>query len=413
MKVLWFSLSPCGSNRRFGNKVYSQSWMTSLEDHLKKVPGIELHVAFISKKERESFNYEGVTYHPVFRSKWNLFQDRISLGHSGYKCYLTRMLQIVGQCSPDIIHIHGTEESFGQIAPYVRNIPIVYSLQGILNPYREKFFSGIPHWQISLYEFLSKKLTLQGVTAYYSKFCHRAECEAEYLKNARYVFGRTQWDYNVAKLFNRSVQYFTVNELLRSPFYDVCWHKTQFSPKIRIISTISGGYYKGFETLLKAVELLVRSQLDFEWHVIGMSEGDEMVHISEKSTGLKSGKCNVRLLGRMNAEQMSAALTEADIYCQVSHIENSPNSLCEAMIVGMPIVASDVGGTSSLLSDGKDGLLVQDGDPYALAGAVLQMSEDFAAAARMAESARSRAAVRHNPEQVISELTNSYRAILS
>lgn len=413
MKVLWFSLSPCGSNRRFGNDIYSQSWMTSLEDHLKKVPGIELHVAFISKKEGESFSYDGVMYHPIFRSKWNLFQDRISLGHSGYKCYLTRMLQVVEQCRPDIIHIHGTEESFGQIAPYVRNIPTVYSLQGILNPYREKFFSGIPHWQISLYESLTRKLTLQGVSAYYSKFCHRAKCEAEYLTNAKYVFGRTQWDYNVARLFNRSVQYFTVNELLRSPFYDAIWHKTSFSGRIRIISTISGGYYKGFETLLKAADLLVRSRFDFEWHVIGMSGDDEMVHISEKSTGLKSDECHVSLLGRMNAEQMAAALTEADMYCQVSHIENSPNSLCEAMIVGLPIVASDVGGTSSLLTDGKDGVLVQDGDPYALAGAIIQMSVDFTAAVQMAQSARNRAIERHNPERVISELTNSYRAILS
>lgn len=40
-----------------------------------------------------------------------------------------------------------------------------------------------------------------------------------------------------------------------------------------------------------------------------------------------------------------------------SHIENSPNNLCEAMILGMPCIATDAGGTSTLLSNMKDGLL--------------------------------------------------------
>ena len=55
MTVLWFSLSPGGSARRFSDERYAQGWMTAFEDVVKSDPSVDLHVAFISKKEKVSF----------------------------------------------------------------------------------------------------------------------------------------------------------------------------------------------------------------------------------------------------------------------------------------------------------------------------------------------------------------------
>ncbi len=59
-----------------------------------------------------------------------------------------------------------------------------------------------------------------------------------------------------------------------------------------------------------------------------------------------------------------------------SHIENSPNALCEAMLVGTPCIAAFVGGVPSLVRHGEEGLLYHDADPFALAGAVDRLLGD-------------------------------------
>lgn len=413
MTVLWFSLSPGGSARRFSDERYAQGWMTAFEDVVKSDPSVDLHVAFISKKEKVSFEYEGVTYHPIFRSKKALLEDRLSSGRCGYKGYLPRMLDIVDECHPDLIHIHGTEECFGMICSHVGDIPVVFSLQGLINPYIGKFFSGLSYRQILAHESLALKLTMQGVRNQFIKFRHAGEREAVFLSGASHVIGRTVWDRNVARLFNPSVTYHVVNEPLRRPFYERKWYKEGFSPVLRIVSTISGGYYKGFETLLKSADLLCRAGLEFEWSVIGLGEKDEIVRISEKVTHLGAHDVNVNLLGRKNAAQMAEILASSDVFCLVSHIENSPNSLCEAMLVGLPCVAADVGGTSSMLDHGREGLLVQDGDPYALAGAVMHLGTHFREAYEMAAAARLRAMGRHDYDNIRAELLGTYRDILS
>jgi glycosyltransferase involved in cell wall biosynthesis len=95
-----------------------------------------------------------------------------------------------------------------------------------------------------------------------------------------------------------------------------------------------------------------------------------------------------------------------------SHIENSPNNLCEAMILGMPCIATFVGGTGSLLNDGHEGILIQDGDPWSMAGAIVELKEEFDRAISMGEHARKRALIRHDKDRIASELQGIYSNIL-
>lgn len=160
--ILWFSLSPCGSLRRSGAKKVIQGWMISLEDELKKCRDIDLHVAFFSDTENSSFEFEGVTYHPMFlpksSSKIGRVLDRYKSIESIDKEMLPVMLDVVKVVRPDLIHIHGTEERFGLIQDEVKDIPIVFSIQGLIAPYKEKFFSGLPETATRRYESLIDKL---------------------------------------------------------------------------------------------------------------------------------------------------------------------------------------------------------------------------------------------------------------
>ena len=71
---------------------------------------------------------------------------------------------------------------------------------------------------------------------------------------------------------------------------------------------------------------------------------------------------------------MARELTRSHAFVISSYIENSPNSLAEAMLVGMPCVASFVGGIPSMVDDGRTGLLYPVDDVALLAAQIRQVS---------------------------------------
>lgn len=417
MKVLWFANSPCGSIKRNNIKIITGGWLISLEDEIKKCSDIDLNVAFFSKTEEAPFIFEGVRYLPIFipsrKSKMGHILDRRKNIESIDKQILPIMIDIVNSVKPDLIHIHGTEQSFGLIQDYIKHIPVVFSIQGLLAPYTEKFYSGIPCTEVEKRETFLMKIRGIDTKRLYRSFYYRGRRECMFLKKAQYVLGRTSWDHNVTGLLNPDRKYYIVNEILRQPFYINQWKKEKYNDIIQIASIISPGIYKGFETLLQSAELLKKyTHLNFVWNVVGLSFDGRYERLCEDYTHIKACDVNVRYLGLQSADNLSTILVSSDIYCHVSHMENSPNSVCEAMLIGVPVLASYAGGTSSILEDGEEGYLIQDGDAYAIAGAIVKMSQNFDLCKKMGEKARRKALARHNPQNVITELTKSYKDIL-
>lgn len=419
MKVLWFSLSPCNSVKRNNSSRVIQGWMISLENEIKNCKNMQLEVAYFTERDESPFNFEGVRYYPMNKNILNqskglnrIIERYISFERKDQKA-LKAMLEVIRQSNPDIIHIHGTEESFGIITDYVKDIPIVFSIQGLIAPYAEKYFSGIPQNYALKLDSILNKLKGVGIINGYKSFCYRAEREKKYLKNAQYVFGRTFWDKDCTLALNPRRKYYVVNEILRPEFYVKQWKGFISKDKIKIVSTISGGIYKGFETVLKTALLLKQySRVSFEWHIAGYTKNDKWVDICEKMTGIHSGDNNIIFHGRIDAEELSNLLCDSDMYVHVSHIENSPNSVCEAMILGMPVIASYTGGTSSLLQHEKDGILYQDGDPYVLAGIIVESFYYPEKMLKYASTARQNAIMRHDKKQIVNDVIRFYSLIV-
>lgn len=416
MRVLWMAATPCGSVRRFNKNVLAGGWLISLEDEMKKHTNVELSVAYISPKYEEPFEYDGVMYYPVSKDVPSNPFRRILQRYKGLKCIdaliFPKMLDVIRKSKPDIIHVHGTEGSFGLILKEKHDIPVVISIQGLIAPYTEKYFSGYPKNIVCRYESLFNRIKGVGINNSYRSFCERSPREMNYLSRCHYIIGRTMFDRRVPLLANPQMRYFRGEEIMRKPFYEAKWLGGGKRDKFTIVTTISSGVYKGYETLLHAATLLKKyADFDFEWQIIGYDSNSQWVHIAEKYKKMKSADANIHFYGRCTAEQMVDILIQSDVYCHVSHIENSPNSVCEAMLLGMPVIATATGGTQSLLTDGLEGYLIQDGDPYTCAGTIVEIKHNKEKAKVMGGNARRRALERHNPKRIGLQLINTYQEI--
>jgi glycosyltransferase involved in cell wall biosynthesis len=99
----------------------------------------------------------------------------------------------------------------------------------------------------------------------------------------------------------------------------------------------------------------------------------------------------VHFLGRQTHERLYPLIRDAAVVVLPSLWENLPNACLEAMDVGRPIVATDVGGIPEVLQDGASALLVPPGDATRLADAVLRVLRDGALCEKLAAGAAARA----------------------
>jgi len=141
------------------------------------------------------------------------------------------------------------------------------------------------------------------------------------------------------------------------------------SPRSAIIAGIGRqSPEKGFDQLVHAVRLLVRDDDRVGIVLVGDGPDRPMLEALVRESGLEP---NVVFAGfRTDVDRL---LPGADILAQSSHTEGLPNVVLEASAAGLPVVATDVGGTSEIIEDGVNGFLVPAADPTALARRLLDL----------------------------------------
>ena len=137
-----------------------------------------------------------------------------------------------------------------------------------------------------------------------------------------------------------------------------------------------------------------------------------IVKIVKKKLKQSYPKKNLTLLGKLNSEEITVNILEAHVYVMPSHIENNVNSLCEALLLGAPCIATLAGGVASLIDDKVDGILIQDGDPWVMAGAIIELAQNKEKAISIGENARKVALKRHDKNKIVNDLITHYQEII-
>jgi glycosyltransferase involved in cell wall biosynthesis len=414
MKVLWFSNTPAGGEEVLKSGGPRGGWMISLDKVIRDK--VNLSVAFDFARFTEPFEFNGVMYYPICKKNWKfdiikkkLFGDYIERED------LPIYQAIIRKVQPDVIHIFGTENAYSSLVGET-SIPIVISIQGNYTVYNHKYFSGIESKYASYrgMSFWPPKTWLDNKSRkrrYRISSVPKTKLEKKNLKESKNIIGRTDWDKRITRILAPHSVYYHNDEILRDSFYQDKWEKKSIS-RIIIHTTTGEAIFKGFETVCQALNELNRIGIDIEWRVAGISKNcwlDRVVRMKLKESYPSKG---LVLLGNLNENELVTKMLEADIFVLPSHIENSPNSLCEAMILGMPCISTLAGGSSSLLKDKEEGLIIQDGDPWSMAGAILELATDKELSIRYGQKARETALVRHNKDKIVSELLEIYKALI-
>lgn len=325
---------------------------------------------------------------------------------------LSNALKAIDDFAPDIIHVFGTENIFGLIQQSIQQ-PVVIHFQGSVLVVASKWFAGITRWEQIRALTLRKLIYRYGNFFEYFTFRARGLREENIMRNSSYFLGRTSFDQRLIKLLSPGSTYFFCNEFLRKEFFETKW-SLPLTNQVSCISILKGVTYKGLDLLFDTLFVLNRySSLRVEFKICGVSENEEVVSIVRKRHGHKKILQQIRFLGKLNTTDLIDEMKSANLFIHPSYIENSPNSVCEAMALGMPVIATNAGGTNSLINDGHDGILVQEGEPYSMAAAIIEMSANHEAALLIGKNARERAMRRHQPEILREELVGIYKNIIS
>jgi glycosyltransferase involved in cell wall biosynthesis len=166
---------------------------------------------------------------------------------------------------------------------------------------------------------------------------------------------------------------------------------------------------KGLVPLLEAVAKL-RTERDVELVVIGRPKEGGRVARTVKRLGLESV---VRSVSGISDEELAGEYAEAQVAVVPSLYEGFSLPAIEAMACGIPLVATTGGALPEVVGcDGSTGLLVEPGDPEALAAGIRRVFEDEALAARLAEGGRRRVLGRFTWQATASATAEQYQALL-
>ena len=414
MKVLWICNIIIGDIANEMGLSFSPfgGWLSSA---YKKLKGSDNEIVFLYPN-KESVHYKNDNLE-VFGFKKASFNN--------YNELTDEFIRILKTTTPNIIHIHGTEylHSYAMaVACQKSNLldKTVVSIQGLVSVIANHYYSFLSNRIIKRKTFGDLYFKRKSIKAQKNDFEKRGEFEEKSLKIVKHVIGRTDWDRACVEKINPYIEYHFCGESLRDSFYENSWSLDNCE-KYSIFVSQSNYPLKGFHLMLEAFSDILSVYPSAKLYTTGRN----IVDLSFKSVLALSSyekylmdlilkynlQNNVVFIGRLDENAMCERMKTAHVFVSPSSIENSSNSLGEAMTLGVPCVASDVGGTSSILTHNKEGFLYQSNAPYMLAFYVMKIFENDELALKLSIEAKERAKHQYDRVDNYKTLIEIYKLI--
>ena len=324
----------------------------------------------------------------------------------------------------DIYHLWGTEyEHSLHLVEILEKIKVldkcVVSIQGIISVCATHYADGLP-FSVKMAKNLRD---LRGCGSVYDRvrhFVQAGEREKKVLKKVKNVIGRTEWDKACIFQINPSIHYYFCNECLRKCFYGPQWDIKEINRKTVFVSQCNYPI-KGMHYLLEALPLVKERIPDIKV----ITTGNSILEIGQKYRRMDSYKRylhdliykyklneNIEFRGVLSGEEMVNEYLRANLFVSPSSIENSSNSIGEAMLIGCPVVASYVGGNMTMLENGKEGYLYQANSREMLAHYIIKIITNDELACKLSANSQIKALKTHDIDENNKRLLQIYEKII-
>lgn len=333
-----------------------------------------------------------------------------------------RFGQILSDFGPDLVHIFGTEFPHAYACAKVWNRPekTLVGIQGLCSACAQEYMADLPE-HVRNSRTLRDVLKKDSLRRQQEKFYARSKTEEKLLRLAGHVTGRTMFDKTITSQINPASVYHFMNETMRESFYSGTW-ELEKCQKFEIFVSQADYPLKGFHYLLQAMKEILQS---FPQAYIAVA-GNSVLGVNGIASRLKipgygkylrklikenrlEGK--VRVLGRLGEEEMKQRYLSCHVFVCPSSVENSPNSVAEAQLLGVPVAASRAGGIPSVVEEGVGGLLFEKGNAQKLAQAVMRIFSSEEYARELSRRERAFAASKYDGEANYRRLLEIYEEI--
>ncbi len=415
-KVLWFSnhvFSYESSEKIELNRNSGRGWVSALEYALRQYDEYELAIAFpdnsITSIQKEEYDNRVVYRIPFPESKIKRWKNRF-LGKLEGEDIIQNHIKVVEDYQPDLIHIYGTENSFGKIINKV-DAPIIMDLQGILSSIVLKWYSSISKFESFIYSSLFAIINIKTHYHDYKIKVKRGEREKDILSNAQYVTGRTHWDKNISKALAPNAHYMSCSRVIKDDYWNTDWSMPN-NNELHLLSIMNEDFYKGLDVVVKTCQILEKNNIPYKWKIVGITPKSDYVKIVYRKIGVKPNQLNIEFCGKKSSKEIANLLTETNFFIHPSYIENSPNSVCEAMVAGAPVIATQVGGVGSFIKHDVSGWMFQEGDYTMLAGLLGYLNVQKDHVLKVCYEGKTVARKRHNLEKILNDTISNYQYVL-
>lgn len=414
MNILWITniLFPEASAKFAGQNELKATggWLLGAARMLEQVEGINLSVAAVSTLVRklEVVKGEKITYYVLPYGKGNQAYN---------KDYEPLWREVKAVAKPDVVHLHGTEYTHG--LAYIQacgSDNMVVSIQGMKSAYYYYYY-GLTKWNI--YSHLTLHDAIKGsIVKEQNNFKSQGEYEKEIIRSVKHIIGRTSWDRANTWAINPNAKYHFCNETLRSEFYDESRWNYDSCRKHTIFLSQASYPIKGLHQVLNALPIVLQHYPDTQVRIAGNDiTNTKGLRNRLRFTGygsiikslIKKHHLNehITFTGALTAQEMKQEYINCNVFVCPSTIENSPNSLGEAQILGTPVIASYVGGIPDMMK-GDEEHLYRFEEVNMLAEKICRLFADEDKQVDMVEVAK----LRHNQEENAKALISIYNEVV-
>lgn len=416
MKIMWLcnTMLPLTG---FEIETKPESWIAAIFQMIRKRDNVSLVYLYPTNNKPLE---EKIVEETLFVNYQKEKSDELS------KIQIEQFKEIVGKYNPDVIQVFGTE--FPHTLAMVKACDelgvtdkIVITIQGLISLISKHYNAYLPEKIVNGYSFRDF-IKCDNLKHGQKNFAIRGKYEEEAIKSVKHIIGRTDWDKACVKRLNPDINYYKCNETMRKPFYENAW-SYEHCEKHSLFFSQWYAPLKGLHLIIEAMADLVKKYPDVHLYTTGDSFLDlpliENIKLTKykqycKKLIIENGlKDHITFLGYLDESAMCERYLKSNVFVCASSIENSSNSVGEAMLLGVPTISSDVGGIKNLLVHNEEGFIYPADEPYMLAHYVSEFFENQELAQKFSGNSKKHARELYDAEKNVSDLFNIYEKVLN